>query len=499
MLALSIMYALAINLPEFAGIQESHFGGFMHLAAQWLIVSLISAGILGILSANRWVFAIFFPIIFVLSIVEVYFRHTLGAGITGTTIEIALGNNAEMWLSVIDAWLIIYMISALMLSIAIAIFRWKCVYLKGIWATVVLAICLLLTVSPLVITRIYGGVSNRMPYAIYNGTIEYLKNKKSINEKRDTFNGVEAKMAETPPNIIVVIGETLRGDHLPMNNYNRMTMPLLSKEGNLLTFKSMKSTGFHTNSSLPYILTRADSLNTNRGFEEQSFITIFKNAGYKSAWFANQDISSSYSYFTHETDTLVHVNSQRPLYSYQKWLDMDVIPYFSEWTEKNKDKPWLAIIHSIGSHWWTKLHYSDEDAVFLPDLDSKELSVLRPEQIINSYDNSIIATDRFLHSLIEHIKEDNALLIYVSDHGESLGEGGRWLHGEDAPELHDIASLVWYSPKYAMNFPLKIEALRNNVAKPSSSDDLFFSVIDAADIKTSVSDVSKSWFNEQKN
>lgn len=494
---LAVLYAITINLLEFVDIPESHLNGFLSLGVQWMIVSLVSTGILGLISFNRIVFVILFPILILLSVVEVFYRFTLGATITGTTIEIALENNAQMWMSVINFRLIIIVFISLLITVFIATFRWKYVKVKGRLSLIWLGFCVCLSSSPIAISRIYGAVSNRMPYALYAGTRDYLRNKKVVNEKRNTYDNVPVKASETPPDLIVVIGESLRSDHLPMNNYPRMTMPLLSKEENFLVFKDIKSSGFHTYQSMPYLMTRADSLNVDIGYEEQSFISLFKKAGYRSSWIANQDISGSYSYFAHEADTLIHVNSQRSLYSYDKWLDTDVIPFYEIWKSQNNNCPTISVIHSIGSHWWTKSHYSDQDAVFLPDMDSKELSVLDPQQIINSYDNSVIATDRFLHSLIEKIRSDNVILIFVADHAESLGEGGRWLHGSNGPELHDIAALVWFSSQYEKNFPEKIDALRKNVNKSTSSDNLFYSVIDAAGLETSVSDLSKSWFYEE--
>ena len=281
-----------------------------------------------------------------------------------------------------------------------------------------------------------------------------------------------------------------------MNGYERNTMPLIAQEENLISLTNIRCTGSHTSQSLPFIMTRADSLNPNRGYNEQSFITLFKKAGYSTSWIANQDIGSSYAYFAHEPDTLIHVNSLRSLYSYDLWLDTDVIKPFADWRVKTNDYPALTIIHSIGSHWWYKSHYSSDDAVYKPELTSKELSVLEKEQIINSYDNTIIATDRFLKALIDIVRNDNVIIIYISDHGEALGEDGIWLHGTDCAILHDVACLVWYSNVYETYFPEKIKALKQKASVQGSSDDLFYSIIDAGGLRTDVLIPEKSVFYE---
>lgn len=498
-LLISIIYALSINLLEFSVLPEAKMAGFIKVAFQWLIISCVSAGVLGVISANRIVFLILFPIITVLSTVEVYFLLTLGAGITATTLEIALVNNALMWESVFDGLLVFFILLSLLIGIGAGLIRWKYVEFKGLLSKITLVISFLLFILPFCNTRIYSASSNRMPLALYDSTKNYLENRKIILEKRDTYEGVRVESEDSiSPNIILVIGESLRADHLPMNGYERNTMPLLQEMPNLISFPNLRSTGSHTYISLPYLMTRADSLNEETGYEEQSFITLFKNAGYRTSWLANQDISSSYSYFAHEVDTLIHINSMRSLYSYDLWLDDDVLVPFREWYGLNEKKS-LTIIHSIGSHWWYKSHYKESDARFLPEMDSKEISTLNPEQIINSYDNTIIATDRFLFDLINQIKDDNSLLIFVSDHGEGLGEEGQWLHGSDLDVLHQPAFLIWYSDLYSRLFPRKIEGLKENSKNQGSTDDLFYTIIDGAGLKTAVLIPERSFFHETKN
>lgn len=497
----SLLYALSINLFEFIGTPVAHFYGFISIALQWIIVSITSAGFLGILSINRIVFSIFFPILCLISAIEVYYRLTIGVGITGTTLEIALENGSSMWESVITIRLIIVVIFSLVLSIIIAIVRWKYVIFnsKSKFKIVYIFISLIFLFLPFIYQRSYGAITNRMPYAIYSSIKDYIGNHQEVGLIRDNFVNVVAERPLNPPNVIFVVGESLRADHLQLNGYERETTPLLSNQKNLISLPNMRSTGIHTYESMPFLFTLSDSANRERGYEEQSFITIFNKAGYNTAWIANQDIAQSYAYFAHETDTLIHVNSMRSLYTYDLWLDDDVLVPFKNWYFSKREKPSLTIIHTIGSHWWYKSHYTESEAAFKPEIDSKDIASLSEEQLLNSYDNSIIATDKFLNALIEYLKNENAIIIFVSDHGESLGEDGKWLHASEADELHDVACLIWFSDIYKYNFPEKISLLERNKSLPLSSDDMFHTIIDAADIRTDVLIPSKSIFNEKKN
>ena len=80
----------------------------------------------------------------------------------------------------------------------------------------------------------------------------------------------------------------------------------------------------------------------------------------------------------------------------------------------------LIILHTIGSHWWYNLHYTKEYEVYKPVLKSKIIAYCTDEEIRNSYDNTILYTDYILSEIIDKLKDKNAVLIFVSDHGDAL-------------------------------------------------------------------------------
>ena len=104
--------------------------------------------------------------------------------------------------------------------------------------------------------------------------------------------------------------------------------------------------------------------------------------------------------------------------------------------------------------------------------------------MINSYDNTIVETDRFIHQIIDGLRGSDAVLIYLSDHGESLGEDGYFLHGTDRSELHYPACFVWFSDGYKKKYPAKVDALKRNARRRLRTDFLFHSIIGAASIES---------------
>lgn len=186
------------------------------------------------------------------------------------------------------------------------------------------------------------------------------------------------------------------------------------------------------------------------------------------------------------------------MYNFDKWLDVELVPDIHALLNSHADRKKLMVIHSIGSHWWYRSHYPDSLALFKPETDSRVISELSREQIINSYDNTILATDDFLGKVIDCLRDRNAVLIYISDHGEALGEDGNYLHANDFPELHNPACLVWCSERYARLYPHRVYALERNRAMDWSTDAIFHSVADAAGMESDAVVSNQSFFSYEE-
>lgn len=292
-----------------------------------------------------------------------------------------------------------------------------------------------------------------------------------------------------------MIGESLRSDHVSLNGYERNTFPNLGKDTSVVSLPNVYTEAWCTHTSVPHIVTNADSLHNDRAYHEQSFITLFKKAHYHTSWLSNQDANKSYVYFMHEADTCIMGNATKSMYNFDLWLDTELLSAIKETLDRHDEKK-LLVIHSIGSHWWYRSHYPDSLAVFRPEIDSRVLSDLSKTQLINSYDNTIIATDDFLYKIIELLRHRNALMVYISDHGEALGENGNYLHADNYPQLHNPACLVWYSSIYKDMYPEKVANLRKSASKRWLTDAIFHSVLDGATIDYEGLQQSQSFFSK---
>jgi glucan phosphoethanolaminetransferase (alkaline phosphatase superfamily) len=270
---------------------------------------------------------------------------------------------------------------------------------------------------------------------------------------------------------------------MQLNGYHRNTNPKLSERHDVYSFTGIFSEYTHTNRSLPHILTRADSVNTERAFQEKSLISLFVQCGFKTAWISNQDPAATYVSFINECDTVAYVHPEMSVYNYNNWLDEDMLPYIEKMIPEKFNKR-LYILHTIGSHWYYNNHYSSDYEIFKPITKSRIISQNTPDQIINSYDNTVLYTDFFVNEVIKLFESKNAVVIFLSDHGELLGEDGMWLHASDHDALKNPAMFVWFSDAYLSRNKLIINAIKHNRLKFYRTDFFYHSVLSAAGIKS---------------
>jgi lipid A ethanolaminephosphotransferase len=153
----------------------------------------------------------------------------------------------------------------------------------------------------------------------------------------------------------------------------------------------------------------------------------------------------------------------------------------------------LIVLHQMGNHGPAYYkRYPPEFKAFAPVCGDSQLENCSTEEINNAYDNAILYTDYFLDQVIQLLKNNdrrfNTSLIYLSDHGESLGEGGLYLHGLPyliAPDAQKhVAALMWFGQKAAQE--IDTAALAQTAAGQFSHDNLFHTLLGLFKIHTSI-------------
>lgn len=282
---------------------------------------------------------------------------------------------------------------------------------------------------------------------------------------------------------IIVVGETARADRMSLNGYNKKTNPLLEQQ-NIINYFEAYSCGTLTKTSVPcmFFLDDYDKFSETKAKYQQNTLDIINKAGGDVLWIENN--SSCKGVCNHGTkridiiteaentydEVLVKIteeiilgqntNIQDSVNNIKKYIDFSREQNKENYVNfiKKPKKRKLIVLHIMGSHGPKYFkRYPSKFELFKPSCKKNTPQDCSQEELSNSYDNTILYTDYILNELIEILKKQNknSFLIYASDHGESLGEFGLYLHGVPisiAPKVQThIPWLMWYSEKYKNN------------------------------------------------
>lgn len=250
--------------------------------------------------------------------------------------------------------------------------------------------------------------------------------------------------------LILVVGETARADHFSLYGYERQTNPLLSQIPELFVYRDVQSCGTSTAISVPCMFAlegRAD-FDPDDARHEENVLDVLARSGVSVLWRDNNSDSKGVAlrvpyedYRSPDVNPVCDVECR----------DVGMLDGLQEFIDASPGDV-LIVLHQMGNHGPAYFkRYPAEFERFTPACDSIRLSDCSPEEITNAYDNAILYTDWFLTQVIEFVKRNSddyeAAMLYVSDHGESLGEHNIYLHGLPdaiAPDAQrHVPMLLW--------------------------------------------------------
>ena len=305
---------------------------------------------------------------------------------------------------------------------------------------------------------------------------------------------VAAPMLSGKPRVtIIVAGETARAENFSLGGYSRDTNPLLARQ-DIQYFTDTSSCGTATAVSLPCmfsVYTRA-SYTHRKGLETENLLDVLTRAGVKAEWWENNTGSKgvadriAYTSFSDINDPRFCKNNE--------CLDDVALDRLGAWLDGIKGDS-VLVIHQLGSHGPAySLRYPEKFRRFTPDCRTAELGNCSPEEIVNAYDNSILYTDYIVSTVIDMLKAREAKMagsmIYMSDHGESLGENELYLHGAPyfiAPSQQTHIPFVLWTGKET-RAGIDQPCLKATAGEPRSHDNLFHTVLGLMNVATEVYD-----------
>ncbi|WP_133705056.1 phosphoethanolamine transferase [Rhizobium sp. BK313] len=303
---------------------------------------------------------------------------------------------------------------------------------------------------------------------------------------------------------IIVAGETARAQNFSLGGYGKMTNPELAKQ-NVVYFPNTSSCGTATATSIPCLFsvyTRTQYTHL-KGLETQNLLDVLTHAKVDVTWLDND--TGSY----HVTDRVPYTylpTSADPRFCKDgECLDAILVDKVDNWLDHIKGDS-VLVLHQLGSHGPAYYQrYPDEFRRFTPDCRANDFGSCTPEEITNAYDNTILYTDHIVSAVIDKLKQRSSSLsgavVYFSDHGESLGENGIYLHGTPyiiAPSQQThVPFLVWVADDLAKTGGYDMACLAKRAADGTHShDNIFHSVLGLMDIATKVYDRSLDVFAE---
>lgn len=296
-----------------------------------------------------------------------------------------------------------------------------------------------------------------------------------------------------PVLLVLVVGETVRDANWGLSGYARQTTPELATL-DVINFPKVAACGTSTEVSLPCMLSPVGrrAYDEKRIRNSESLPHVLARAGFRVAWLDNQSGCKG---------TCDGLERWRPDAATMSadcpggvCFDSALVAGARVLTE-GKAENTVLFLHMIGNHGpnYAK-RYPAEFRRFAPTCETADLGRCTQQEIVNSFDNAVLFTDHVLAQTIAFLKEKQAshdtALIFVSDHGESLGENGLFLHGMPyaiAPAVQkEVPMIMWLPDSDRTGFSLDTGCLRARTAEPVAHDHLFHTVLGLLGIRTGI-------------
>lgn len=305
-----------------------------------------------------------------------------------------------------------------------------------------------------------------------------------------------AASRQRPLVMFLVVGETARAANFSLGGYRRQTNPGLERIADLVYFDRVSSCATATATSLPCMFSPfpRTAFDVDEAHRYANLLDAIKDAGIDVEW---HDNNSGCKGVCARVQTVSYAGRADPAHCRGAYCYDSVM--LSDLRERlaHVSADTLFVFHQIGSHGPAYFErYPTQAQRFTPVCASNELGRCTRQQIVNAYDNTIVATDAFLAAQIELLRQVSdrydSVLLYVSDHGESLGEQNLYLHGMPyaiAPRAQkEIPMLLWTSAGFRRRNAMTLECMREHRSDALSHDNVYHTVLGAFETVNGVYD-----------
>lgn len=480
-------------------------------AASMPVVLVAAFYLLFSLLAWPWIRKPLLIVLILASAAANYFMHSFGTVIDTNMIENVFESNAQETGALMSRNYVIWML--LMGILPVALVCSVCISNRQRWwwnllqrlASALGAVLVILLMAVLfykdyasLIRNNKGLVKMITPANIVSGTGHYVDQRYLQGSQALVKIGEDAKKgplitAEPKKTLVVlVVGETARAENFSLGGYARDTNPQLKKQ-QVIYYPNASSCGTETAISVPCMFSNMprEHYDANLAHHQEGVLDVLAHAGVSVLWRENDGGCKGACDRVPHTDMM---QWQLPQYCHDGFCLDDVLLHRFDNYVDSLHNDGIIVLHQMGSHGPAYFkRYPAAFQRFTPTCDSNQIQDCDHQALVNTYDNSLLYTDDMLSRTIDKLKglsdRFNVALVYLSDHGESLGEHGMYLHG--APYLFapsqqtHIPLLLWMSPGYAAAYHIDQACLRQQAAETAvSQDNLFHTVLGLFNIQT---------------
>lgn len=504
----AVFVTLGANLTFFANLLHTYPIGLanaLQLLSVTLVFVAINAFLAGLVCFGRLTKPLLM-ILLVLSSLAAYFMDSYGVVISDEMLRNAAQTNAAETLDLMTPKLLVYVLFLGLLPafVVARIPRRQLSWWRELRARAALLGLLLLAMVACVapFNGFYASfIREHKPlrtyanpaYPVYSAILFGNEALATKTVRAVTVVGEDAHTPPTDPHrelVILVVGETARADRFSLNGYERETTPHLQAE-QVLSFSNFWACGTSTAVSLPcmFSTTGMENFDLKKSGYRENLLDVLRHAGVNVLWLDNNSDSKGVAIRSEYQS--YRSPAQNPVCD-EECRDEGMLAKLQNYIDSHRRGDIFIVLHQMGNHGPAYFkRYPPQFERFLSVCRNSELGQCSKDEIGNAYDNAILYTDYFLSKTIDLLKRNDdgfeTVLFYVSDHGESLGENGIYLHGLPravAPESQvHVPAVLWLGRHFD---DVDMAALRRKKDVHFTHDNVVHTVLGLMEVDTSV-------------
>jgi lipid A ethanolaminephosphotransferase len=523
-LAASIFFTLFCNQlfwpASLAGRSWTESGTWLFAGSIFFIVTAIHSFLLGLV-VNRWTAKPLLNILLIVTAIALYYMNTYTVFFDPSMMRNIFHTDVKEARELLTWSMIGYMLffgvipSLLIARLPLQTRPWKeAVMARGVFllgSASVAAVCTILNFQDLsALMRNHKEVRYLVtPENFIVSSVKTLLADSGNDQTPRIPVGTDARLSVSstqwskPALFVIVVGETARSANWGLNGYERQTTPHMAR-AEVINFPHVESCGTNTEVSVPCMFSPfgRSHYNEEKIRKHESLLHVLEHAGIKTLWRDNQ--SGCKGVCKGLEIQRLDESKEAGLCDGDHCLDEILLSGLEQEIGKHKGENLVVVLHQLGNHGPSYSHrYPERFRQFIPTCEHADLGKCTRQEIVNSYDNALLYTDYFLDRAIGHLKAQSthrAAMLYVSDHGESLGENGIYLHGLPyaiAPrEQTQVPMLMWMDDRFASSFGIDRNCLGQMASGRINHDYLFHSLLGILGVDTKVYDKKLDFSSE---